>query len=109
MYIITCIIAINIICLCFSGWAVLYSQDVIPRLLTVAQNIPYFWIDDVHITGVIAEMIGVTRTPLSSLILTSKRMNLLTSLGHEYAGEFLFGPPDLSIDKVSQIWKAIPE
>lgn len=95
--------------MCFSGWAILYSQDVVPKLLSVAQSIPYFWIDDVHVTGVIAEMVGVTRTPLSSLILSGKRMNLLTSLGPEYAGKFLFGPPDLSVDKVSKIWKAIPK
>ncbi|XP_049881517.1 beta-1,3-galactosyltransferase 5-like [Pectinophora gossypiella] len=92
-----------------AGWAVLYSQDVIPRLLTVAQNIPYFWIDDVHITGVAAEKIMVDRTPLLSLILSSRRVKLLTSMGPEYAGQFLFGPPDLSTDKITEIWKAIPE
>ncbi|KAL0859398.1 hypothetical protein ABMA27_010587 [Loxostege sticticalis] len=92
-----------------AGWAILYSQDVVPRLLTAAQNLPYFWIDDVHITGICAQMIGVTRTPLSSLILNKRRSNLLTMFGLDSVGPFLFGPPDLSLDTINKIWKAIPE
>ncbi|KAJ0171194.1 hypothetical protein K1T71_013393 [Dendrolimus kikuchii] len=92
-----------------AGWAILYSQDVVSRLLKEAQLTPYFWIDDVHITGVIAQKIGVARTPLSSLVLTQIRAGLLKNLGPQYAGQFVFGPPDLSVDKISQLWKAIPE
>lgn len=90
-----------------AGWAVIYSQDVVPRLLKEAQNTPYFWIDDVHITGVIAQKIGVVRTPLSSLVLTQIRAGLLKNLGPEYAGQFVFGPPDLSVDRIRQLWRAI--
>ncbi|RVE50595.1 hypothetical protein evm_004719 [Chilo suppressalis] len=92
-----------------AGWAILYSQDVVPQLLSVAQKLPYFWIDDVHITGVCAQQIGVTRTPLSTLILNQVRVNLLTNLGPKSVGPFLFGPPDLKIEKIKKIWKAIPE
>ncbi|KAL4712449.1 hypothetical protein ACJJTC_007465 [Scirpophaga incertulas] len=92
-----------------AGWAVLYSQDVVPRLLNVAQNLPYFWIDDVHITGICAQQIGVARTPLASLILNKHRLDLLTSFGPDSAGPFIFGPPDLNVDKIKTIWKAIPE
>lgn len=92
-----------------AGWAILYSQDVVPRLLNTAQNLAYFWIDDVHITGVCAQQIGVARTPLSTLILNQHRVNLLTTLGPESVGPFIFGPPDLNIDKITKIWKAIPE
>ncbi|XP_063390029.1 beta-1,3-galactosyltransferase 5-like [Cydia fagiglandana] len=92
-----------------AGWAILYSQDVVPRLLKTAQSTPYFWIDDVHVTGVVAQQIGVARTPLASLVLSRNRATMLTSLGADYAGKFLFGPPDISVSKISQIWKAIPE
>ncbi|XP_028178407.1 beta-1,3-galactosyltransferase 5-like [Ostrinia nubilalis] len=92
-----------------AGWAILYSQDVVPRLLATAQSLPYFWIDDVHITGICAQMIGVARTPLSSLILNKHRTNLLTMFGPDSVGQFLFGPPDLNLDKINTIWKAIPE
>lgn len=92
-----------------AGWAVLYSQDVIPKLLKTAQSIPYFWIDDVHITGVCAQMIGVTRTPLSKLILSQTKVKMLQILGPKYVGPFLLGPPDLSSVKIKEIWKSIPE
>ncbi|KAJ8707481.1 hypothetical protein PYW08_010733 [Mythimna loreyi] len=91
-----------------AGWAILYSQDVIPRLLKIAQTIRYFWIDDVHITGVIAEKIGVTRTPLSSLILTPTTVKQLKVFGPKYVGSFVLGPPDLSRDKIMEIWSSIP-
>lgn len=93
----------------FPGWAILYSQDVIVRLLKVAQVIPYFWIDDVHITGVCAQIIGVSRTPFSSLILSQTKVNMLKMLGPKYIDPFVLGPPDQSADKIKEIWKAIPE
>ncbi|CAG9796041.1 unnamed protein product [Diatraea saccharalis] len=92
-----------------AGWAILYSRDVVPQLLTVAQRLPYFWIDDVHITGACAQQIGVARTPLSTLILNQLRVSLLTKLGPKSVGPFIFGPPDLSIDKIKKIWNAIPQ
>ncbi|KAI5635321.1 galactosyltransferase domain-containing protein [Phthorimaea operculella] len=92
-----------------AGMAIIYSQDVIPQLLVTAQNIPYFWIDDVHITGVIAGKAGINRTPLSSLVLTKKRGNMLTARGPESAGQFLFGPQDLKVSRIVEMWKAIPQ
>lgn len=91
------------------GWAVLYSPDVVIRLLEGAQEAPYFWIDDVHITGVIAQHIGVARTSIDSLILSTSRAHILQSLGPKYSGSFLFGPQDLSVSQMRNIWKAIPK
>lgn len=84
-------------------------MDVVYKLLETAQKEPYFWIDDVHITGIIAEKIGVPRTPLKNLILSRYRANILTNFGITYSGPFLFGPPDLSVQRIKQIWKAIPK
>lgn len=92
-----------------AGWAVIYSKDVVYRLLKTAQKTPYFWIDDVHITGIIAQQIGVPRTPLKNLILSRYRANILTNFGISYSGEFLFGPPDISVERILQIWNSIPE
>ncbi|KAG7209499.1 hypothetical protein KM043_015584 [Ampulex compressa] len=36
------------------GWAVLYSPDAVFLLYREAQKEPYFWIDDVHVTGTLA-------------------------------------------------------
>jgi len=34
-----------------SGGAVVYSPDVVFRLYAILQQLPYFWVDDVHVTG----------------------------------------------------------
>ncbi|XP_053618659.1 beta-1,3-galactosyltransferase 5-like [Plodia interpunctella] len=91
-----------------AGWAILYSQDVVHRLLEAAQSLPFFWIDDVHITGTCAQKAGITMTPLTNLLMTWTRANLLTTLGPRFiSGSFLFGPTDISPSKISKIWKVI--
>lgn len=49
------------------GWVIVYSPDVIYKLYTEAQVTPYFWIDDVHITGTIAIKQNITQTDLGEL------------------------------------------
>lgn len=49
------------------GWAIVYSPDVIYKLYTEAQVTPYFWIDDVHITGTIAIKQNIIQTDLGEL------------------------------------------
>ncbi|KAF6201314.1 hypothetical protein GE061_005762 [Apolygus lucorum] len=51
-----------------TGWAVLYSPDVVFKLYLEAQQTPYFWIDDVHFTGTLASMINITQTGIKYLI-----------------------------------------
>ncbi|CAH1643955.1 unnamed protein product [Spodoptera littoralis] len=91
------------------GWAIIYSQDVVPRLLKVAQDLPYFWIDDVHITGVIAEKIDVPRTQLASFILSTISIQTLKALGPKYIQQFMFSPPDMSLNQITDIWNLISE
>lgn len=51
------------------GWVIIYSPDVVYKLYTEAQVTPYFWIDDVHITGTIAVKQNITLTDLGELAL----------------------------------------
>lgn len=74
-----------------------------------AQSIPYFWIDDVHITGVCAEKIGVPRTVLSSLILSQSRLKTVKLHGPQSTDPFILGPPDLTSAGIKELWRAIPE
>ncbi|KAK3913229.1 Beta-1,3-galactosyltransferase 5 [Frankliniella fusca] len=57
-----------------AGWAVLYSPDVAFALYREVQRTPYFWIDDVLVTGVLAERLGVTHASWASLVLTSDEL-----------------------------------
>lgn len=78
-----------------AGWAILYSPDSVFLLYRQAQKEPYFWIDDVHVTGTIARRVNLTHTSLHSLILTGESMrNLLVNPSKRR--DFLFGPPDLT-------------
>lgn len=49
------------------GWVILYSPDAALALSNEALKEPYFWIDDVHITGTIAKKLNLTHTPLGDL------------------------------------------
>ncbi|NP_001243944.1 glycosyltransferase [Bombyx mori] len=91
------------------GWAILYSRDVVPRLLEAAQNTPYFWIDDVHITGILAQKIGVPRTSITNYVLTEKKAEMLIKSGRQNIGRFLFGPPNLKVQRMSALWRAISQ
>lgn len=52
------------------GYAIIYSPDIIHNLYNQAQITPYFWIDDVHITGTLAQKINITITSSLQYILT---------------------------------------
>lgn len=44
------------------GYSIVYSPDVVFRLYKQAQHSKYFWIDDVHITGTLAQNSNITIT-----------------------------------------------
>lgn len=85
---------------------------MVTKLLEAAQVAPYFWIDDVHVTGIIAEKIGLTPTSMSGLFLSPIKADLLVRLKNlaniEYMSKYILGPTDLSSAKMLQIWRAIP-
>ncbi|XP_034232312.1 beta-1,3-galactosyltransferase 5 [Thrips palmi] len=53
------------------GWAVLYSPDVALALYRELQRGPYFWIDDVYVTGVLAARLGLAHAAWDPLVLTA--------------------------------------
>lgn len=48
-----------------AGWVIVYSHDVAQSLYMQIQKEPYFWIDDVHITGTTVQLCNSKR-PLFS-------------------------------------------
>lgn len=42
------------------GFVIIYSPDVVYRLYMAAQHSPYFYIDDVHMTGLLARRLNLT-------------------------------------------------
>lgn len=44
-----------------SGWAYFVSPKTARSLSEKASQLPYFWVDDVHITGTVANLVGIGR------------------------------------------------
>ncbi|KZC13307.1 PREDICTED: beta-1,3-galactosyltransferase 5-like [Dufourea novaeangliae] len=82
-----------------AGWAILYSPDSVFLLYREAQREPYFWIDDVHVTGTLARKVNLTQTSLHYLVLTYENMQDLLSNPNSRR-EFLFGPPNLTENEI---------
>lgn len=54
------------------GWFLLYSPDVIFGLYREAQNAPYFWIDDVHVTGTLFQKLKLKHSNIQRYKVTLK-------------------------------------
>lgn len=94
------------------GWAILYSPDILFELYKAIQKVNYFWIDDVLITGILAQNENIQHTDASSLILTKEYVDDLmknSSRGGyvEDSKFFLFGPPDLPFKKMYFLWEFV--
>ncbi|XP_075159646.1 uncharacterized protein LOC142232841 [Haematobia irritans] len=88
------------------GYAIIYSPDVVFRLYTAAQKFKYFWIDDVHITGVLAQQTNTTITTSSHYVLYSDECErLLTGKTDLKDTEFLFAWHSISAQQIRAIWQ----
>ena len=47
-------------CCVFSGWLYITTQDVARGLVMQSTVVPFFWIDDTYVTGILAEHLDVS-------------------------------------------------
>jgi Galactosyltransferase len=91
------------------GFSILYSADVVKQLYMKAQQLKYFWIDDVHITGNVASKLNLTISPSSGLFLNRyEQQDLL--LGRQRtasAATFLFAQPNLNEQEIRTLWDLV--
>lgn len=92
------------------GFSIVYSADVVHQLYQKAQRTKYFWIDDVHVTGTLAQYLNISITTWGKYYLNGlQRDNLfngytnLTSL----QPMFLFTEPNLVEQQIRKIWKLV--
>ena len=45
-----------------SGWLYVISQDVARALVMQSTVVPFFWIDDTYVTGILTEQLGINIT-----------------------------------------------
>lgn len=90
------------------GFSILYSTDVVRELYLKAQKLPYFWIDDVHITGNVATKLNIAITPANNFYLTNdlqrKLLNGIISVANV---PFFFAQPNLEEAEIKELWKLI--
>jgi Galactosyltransferase len=91
-----------------SGFSIIYSADVVFQLYNQTQNLPYFWIDDVHITGIVRSQLNISIVQSESLFLSKrKHKRLLNDDDSEENLNFLFAQPDLPQQEIEKLWKIV--
>lgn len=83
------------------GWAILYSPDVLFDLYKEAQKSNYFWIDDVLITGVLAQKLNLSHTDADSLVLSKFQTYFPSTISKL----FLYGYPGTTISQIRALWR----
>lgn len=90
------------------GYSIIYTPDVAFLLYREAQQQPYFWIDDVHMTGTIAQRINATITPTGSMLLNKSQKDAIIENRLNATDQlFFFTTPDLRQGEIRQLWKAV--
>lgn len=90
------------------GFVILYSADAAFMLYQEAQKTPYFWIDDVHITGIVASHLNLSITPFHDMYLDRTLQGEIMNgrLKVENA-PFLFAQPNLVKMEIRKLWKLV--
>ncbi|KAJ6641724.1 Beta-1,3-galactosyltransferase 1 [Pseudolycoriella hygida] len=90
------------------GFSIIYSADTVFRLYKEAQHTPYFWIDDVHVTGTLAKATNLTITPIGDLYLNYKQEdNVINGYQNSSTSLFLFTSPNLTEKEIRKLWKLV--
>ncbi|XP_044766999.1 beta-1,3-galactosyltransferase 5-like [Coccinella septempunctata] len=88
-----------------SGWVVLYSPDVVFDLYTQAQQSQYFWVDDVFITGILAEKSNIPHFNLRNIVISKGKMDEIADGRCDATnGKILLGRPNIESDLVRKLW-----
>lgn len=92
------------------GFSIIYSRDVVMQLYREAQQTPYFWIDDVHITGTLTQHLNLTITTFGKYYMNETELNeMINGKVHLLDVEpiFLFAEPNLHEEQIRELWTII--
>ncbi|XP_014663144.1 PREDICTED: beta-1,3-galactosyltransferase 5-like [Priapulus caudatus] len=90
-----------------SGWAMLLTTDVARGLDHIAPSMPYFWIDDVHVSGPLLDKIGVKRIQLNQYFVFGHEplLKWAEDAADETPVKFIFGTTWGKDDIMSKLWE----
>ncbi|GAB0090887.1 Hexosyltransferase [Sergentomyia squamirostris] len=90
------------------GYVVLFSGDAVVHLYREVQNTPFFWIDDVHITGTLTQKTGIPLTGLNSMVLSKSQVrDILQGRMPPLYYLFFFTRPEISQQEIPKLWKKV--
>lgn len=90
------------------GYSIVYSADVVFRLYKEAQRTRYFWIDDVHVTGTLAQKNNINITALGKYFMNEEqRDSIFNHISNLEEPKFLFTAPNLVESQIRQLWNLI--
>jgi hypothetical protein len=90
------------------GFAILYSSDAAFMLYQEAQKTPYFWIDDVHLTGTVASRLNLSITPFHDMYINeSVQDDIMKGRLKVANAPFIFAQPNLVKMEIRKLWKLV--
>lgn len=90
------------------GYCILYPTELVSKIYREAQNSPYFWIDDVYITGIITSKLGISISTTGYLKLSEyEQKNLLNGCIEPRSVPFIFALHDISEKNIKKLWMLV--
>lgn len=89
------------------GTAIIYSSDFVKDAYGKTFTTPFFWIDDVLITGLIRMQLNVKIEPIESMLLAGDELSAVlngTSTG-DINSKFLFSSQSLKAQDIRKLWE----
>ncbi|XP_067645969.1 beta-1,3-galactosyltransferase 2-like [Eurosta solidaginis] len=88
------------------GFAIIYSPDVVLRLYQAAQLSKYFWIDDVHITGILAQNLNISiQNAQRDILYEDDCDDLLKGVMNSEDAEFLYAWHLIQPEQTLKLWE----
>lgn len=88
-----------------SGWGIVMSPDVVFRLYNVSRQLPFFWVDDVYVTGLLAERLHLQHNDFNmKLAIGWDEIERWLQDNQTLSVPPLFGHPDSSSETISAMW-----
>lgn len=92
------------------GFSILYSADVVQKLYEEAQESRYFWIDDVWVTGILAQQANISISLTQNFHLdNSGRERILDGQDDTEDLQFFFTEPNLTENEIRQLWRVVAD
>jgi hypothetical protein len=80
------------------------SPDVVFKLYLSSRQFPYFWVDDVHISGVLARHVGLNHIDFSPKLAIGDNDIDLWLKSDQLSVPPLFGHPDSDLQTIYALW-----